>query len=69
MGQTTTPRQLMREKHITRTYAFSKSTLWRWVATGRFPKPFKIGHSSFWDAEAVAEWEKRALSGEFADVA
>ncbi len=63
------PRHLLREKHITQTYNFSKSTLWRWVKAGHFPAPVKIGRSAFWTAEAVAAWDLRALRGEYADVA
>lgn len=32
----------------------SPATIWRWVREGRFPKPFKLGHSvTVWDAGAV----------------
>jgi predicted DNA-binding transcriptional regulator AlpA len=32
----------------------SPATIWRWVAAGRFPKPFKLGAgTTVWDASAV----------------
>lgn len=32
----------------------SRTTVWRWVREGRFPKPFKLGDSvTVWDAAEV----------------
>lgn len=32
----------------------SPATVWRWVATGRFPPPFKLGpNTTVWDLDAV----------------
>jgi prophage regulatory protein len=32
----------------------SPATVWRWVREGKFPKPFKLGHSvTVWDAAEV----------------
>ena len=34
-----------------------KSTLYRWIAGGRFPAPVRIGdNTSAWDARAVDKW-------------
>ncbi|WP_209427419.1 helix-turn-helix domain-containing protein [Pararhodobacter sp. SW119] len=33
----------------------SKSTIWRWVAEGSFPKPIKIGGITRWEPNAVRE--------------
>jgi predicted DNA-binding transcriptional regulator AlpA len=36
---------------------FSKSTLWRMVAQGKFPKPIKLGpRLTAWRSEEVHEW-------------
>ena len=34
----------------------SKSTVWRWVALGSFPKPLKFGGTSRWTNSAVSEF-------------
>ena len=32
----------------------SPATIWRWVRSGKFPQPFKLGDSvTVWDADAV----------------
>ncbi len=32
-------------------------TLWRWAATGKFPKPVKLGaRATAWKAEDVRRW-------------
>ena len=32
----------------------SPATIWRWVAEGKFPKPFKLGpNTTVWDLEQV----------------
>lgn len=33
--------------------SLSKTTLWRLISSGDFPKPTKINKMSFWDLEAV----------------
>ncbi|MEL5856948.1 helix-turn-helix transcriptional regulator [Aeromonas veronii] len=38
---------------------FSKSTLWRMVRDGKFPKPIKLGaRVTAWRCEEVHEWIK-----------
>ncbi len=35
----------------------SKTTVWRWVREGRFPKPFKLGlNCSAWRLDEVEQW-------------
>jgi hypothetical protein len=35
----------------------SPATLWSWVASGDFPKPYKIGpRTTAWDVEEVRVW-------------
>ena len=31
----------------------SPATIWRWVAKGKFPKPFKIGSITAWHADEI----------------
>lgn len=35
----------------------SRSTIWRWIRAGRFPKPMKIGpNSNAWTQEQLVSW-------------
>ena len=35
----------------------SPASLWRWVANGKFPAPFKLGaNTTVWDAEKVEQF-------------
>lgn len=34
----------------------SRATIWRLVAAGRFPKPFKAGSRTLWRRHDVALW-------------
>jgi predicted DNA-binding transcriptional regulator AlpA len=43
----------------------SKATIWRWVKTGRFPKPFKLGDRvTVWDSNEVEDFIKKSIRGE-----
>lgn len=44
---------LMRIPQILKVMPVSKSKFWLMVQKGEFPKPTKIGHSSFWTVEQV----------------
>jgi len=42
----------------------SPATVWRWVAEGKFPKPFKLGANvTVWDMDAVDSWIARQSEG------
>ncbi len=41
----------------------SRSTIYRWIAEGGFPKPVKVRGSSFWPEEIVAEWRESVIVG------
>ena len=35
----------------------SPATVWRWVAEGKFPRPFKLGANvTVWDLHTVENW-------------
>lgn len=43
-------------------YGVNRSTIWRWVKQGQFPKPKKINcGSSRWSSIDLEEWELRNL--------
>ena len=51
------PRSLMRLPAVLLRLGCRKSTLYRWVATGRFPAPLRLGaRMSVWDSIAVDRW-------------
>ena len=42
----------------------SPATVWRWVADGKFPKPFKLGANiTVWDAAQVEQWISQQADG------
>jgi prophage regulatory protein len=47
------PITLMRIPQILKMMPVSKSKFWLMVQKGEFPKPIKIGRSSFWTIEQV----------------
>ncbi len=56
MSQSSTqipPITLMRIPQILKVMPVSKSKFWLMVQKGEFPKPIKIGRSSFWTIEQV----------------
>jgi prophage regulatory protein len=52
-NQQTPPITLMRIPQILKVMPVSKSKFWLMVQKGEFPKPIKIGRSSFWTIEQV----------------
>ena len=48
------PGNLMRVPQVLKRVGFGKSTLWAWVASGRFPAPIKLGpRMSVWREEDI----------------
>lgn len=43
----------MRTQEVCEYLSLSKSTLWRLIHNGAFPKPTKINNMSFWNLEVV----------------
>jgi prophage regulatory protein len=53
---------LMRIPQILEVMPISKSKFWLMVQKGEFPKPIKIGRSSFWTTEQVQSFiQERAM--------
>ena len=56
--------KLYDSKSLTVRLLISRATLWRWVASGRFPKAFKIGQNrTVWDAAEVDAWLEAQKAG------
>ena len=49
--------KIMRPAETINTLSISKSTLWRWIGEGNFPRPIKLGNKAVgWDQETIQEW-------------
>lgn len=61
---------LMRIPQILEVMPISKSKFWLMVQKGEFPKPIKIGRSSFWTLNQVQNFiqEKAARTQHYADM-
>lgn len=47
---------LMDQKDVLATAKISRTTLWKMIKDGRFPKPIKIGSALRWKPETVQTW-------------
>ena len=58
--------KLLRMNDLVRELSISRSTLWRWVAVGKFPRPINVGpHTTAWRESDIQGWiESRALVGD-----
>jgi len=46
------------DKEVSTRLGIGRSTLWAWVAQGRFPAPVKIGpRASRWTDSSIRQWE------------
>lgn len=43
-------------KQLSNNLQKSKSTIYRWVKAGQFPKPIKINNSTLWKVSDVNHW-------------
>ncbi len=55
------PITLMRIPQILKVMPVSKSKFWLMVQKGEFPKPIKIGRSSFWTIEQVQAYLRERM--------
>ena len=56
VAETVTPPQFLRLKEVMARVGLRVSTIYRYVATGGFPKPRKFGRSSLWVTAEVNDW-------------
>jgi|688.fasta_scaffold239880_3 prophage regulatory protein len=59
--------RVQRAAGVARSLAVAESTIWRWVASGKFPKPIKLGERvTVWDMDEIDEFiaEQRAATAE-----
>ena len=49
----------MNYRQVCRLYGIGSSTLYRWIAEGRFPAGQKLGpHSTRWHRDTLTTWEQ-----------
>lgn len=47
-------------------FSVSAATVWRWCASGRLPKPVKVGGVTLWSVSELRAALQRATSGDLA---
>ncbi len=64
LQHTAAPYWFMRAKEVTTAIGVSKSTLYAWVAAGRFPKPVQLpgGGATAWVSTEVTAWMSAAVA-------
>jgi len=62
MQENNTSLSLVRLPQILKVLPVSKSTFWNLIARGDFPKPLKIGRSSFWTDEQLHSYIKSKVN-------
>ena len=54
---TTTPVRLVRLKEVMHSVGLGRSTIYRWMNVGRFPRPYPLGtHSIAWLESEIVDW-------------
>jgi len=49
----------LRDIEVAIRYSISRSTIWRWLKNGKFPKPIKLGTASTrWRLDDLEAWEQ-----------
>lgn len=52
--------RLIRLKEVQHRVGLGRSTIYRWMAEGRFPKPVQLGgHAVAWTQEDIDDWIAR----------
>lgn len=55
--------RLIRLKEVQHRVGLGRSTIYRWMAEGKFPKPKKLGcHIAAWDEMDILNWLSEKLS-------
>ena len=56
--------QLIRDRDVAARLDIARSTLWKWVADGIFPKPLRLGPRAVrWRVADLEAWISRAAAG------
>lgn len=43
----------------------NRSTIWRWIRSGNFPKPINIGpNSAAWTEQQIQDWVSHKMGGQ-----
>lgn len=59
-------KRLVRLKEVTEVTALAKSTVWKYVKEGKFPKPYKISKQvTVWNSEDVEAWMDDVFKGAY----
>jgi prophage regulatory protein len=64
-GEIMTPRgRILRLKEVTERVGLKKSSIYRFMSIGTFPKNFKIGQrASGWMEEDINKWVEKRITG------
>ena len=62
-AHSTPPRRIIRLPEVMHKTGLSRSTLYRWIAQGRFPAQIAIsGRMAGWDSLAVDQWIEEQIN-------
>jgi len=54
----------VRQPVVLAVFATSKTTLWRWVSSGQFPRPYKLSPGTVaWDVQELRDHMKKIRAG------
>jgi prophage regulatory protein len=63
MSDTQTPRMFLRLPEVLTITGLSRSTIYKWVNEGDFPKPKQLGPRAIaWDSNEIATWSENRPS-------
>ena len=52
----------LRLRDVVKRVPVARSTIWQWVATGKFPPPVKLGERvTAWSVASIEQWEAERL--------
>jgi len=51
------------DKQLAKKFGVHRTTIWRWVKNGTFPKPLKLSEGcTRWPEKPVQEWESKRIT-------
>tara|TARA_E500000305_G_C3906850_1_gene181428 strand:- start:424 stop:639 length:216 start_codon:yes stop_codon:yes gene_type:complete len=57
LGEPERPTRLIRIKEVQHRVGLGRSTIYRWMAQGKFPRPVQLGgHAVAWTEDQLDEW-------------